>query len=195
MNARRLIYLFLSWVLTNVALSVSGAPPAIDFPPKDQSVVLYQHAAFGVIASGTALLFYQWRKDGVPIAGATNDQIVLAHAQFSDTGKYSVVVSNTETNVTSGEATLTVNLPRAGELDCSFVCGDSIESVGGPVAMQPDGKVLIGGSFPSVNGAARGGVARLNPDGTTDHTFMNGLSGTDGNVYSIALQRDGKVII
>src|SRR5439155_1358076 len=62
-------------------------------------------------------------------------------------------------------------------------------------AVQPDGKVLIGGHFYTVNGAARGKVARLNADGTTDATFMNGVSGANYGVSSIALQSDGKVLI
>src|SRR5437870_488864 len=72
--------------------STAFAQPVITSQPQSQTVILYQPAAFRVIASGTSPLSYQWRKDGVPIAGATNDEIVLAHAQFSDTGRYSVVV-------------------------------------------------------------------------------------------------------
>src|SRR5262249_51770591 len=56
------------------------------------------------------------------------------------------------------------------------------------IALQPDGKVLIGGEFTVADGATRGHVARLNSDGSTDFTFMNGLAGANGNVYSTALQ-------
>src|SRR5881397_259534 len=104
MKTHSLTHFVLSWVLLNPALSASAAPPSIDFQPKDQTVILYHQAAFGVIASGTAPLSYQWRKDGLRIAGATSDQIVLAHPQFSDAGLYSVVVSNAENNVTSADA-------------------------------------------------------------------------------------------
>jgi uncharacterized delta-60 repeat protein len=38
-------------------------------------------------------------------------------------------------------------------------------------------------------------MARLNADGTLDHTFMNGLSGADGRVDAIAVQSDGKILI
>src|SRR5437867_11435807 len=96
--------LFTLSCLLGTALIGQAASPRVSFQPKDQAVTLYQQAAFGVIASGTLPLSYQWHKDGVPIAGATNDQIVLAHAQFADAGPYSVVVSNTESSVTSAEA-------------------------------------------------------------------------------------------
>ena len=71
-------------MLVNMALTARAASPQINFQPKDQTVILYQQAAFGVIASGTPALSYQWHKDGMPIAEGTNDQIVLAHPQFSD---------------------------------------------------------------------------------------------------------------
>src|SRR5207249_1931190 len=183
----------LSLVLLNAA--ANAASPGISNQPRMQTVVLYQQAAFGVIASGTPPLTYQWRKDGVPIVGATNDQIVLAHPQLSDAGRYSVVVSNAEGSVTSAEPVLTVNLPKAGDLDFSFAWGGSINGWIASVAVQPDGKVLIGGNFSTVHRAARGAIARLNADGMTDYTFMNGLSGVNGSVDSVALQSDGRVLI
>lgn len=39
------------------------------------------------------------------------------------------------------------------------------------IAVQPDGKILIGGIFDDVNGASRQGVARLNANGSVDNTF------------------------
>ena len=40
------------------------------------------------------------------------------------------------------------------------------------MAVQPDGKILIGGNFNStVGGQVRNGIARLNPDGTLDTAF------------------------
>src|SRR2546423_1376265 len=58
------------------------------------------------------------------------------------------------------------------------------------VAVQSDGKVLIGGLFSSVNGTARGRIARLNSDGTLDAGFQNGLAGANSNVQSVAAQSD-----
>src|SRR5438128_1448512 len=107
------------------ALIKGFGQPVIISQPRSQTVILYQQAAFGVIANGAAPLFYQWHKDGVSIAGATNDQIVLAHPQFSDAGLYSVVVSNAAGSVTSADAVLTVNPPKGGDLDYSITWGSS----------------------------------------------------------------------
>ena len=61
------------------------------------------------------------------------------------------------------------------------------------VAVQEDGKIVVGGTFTTVGGQPRQRVARLNDDGTLDMTF----SGTNINgqgVFSIALQQDGKIL-
>ena len=62
------------------------------------------------------------------------------------------------------------------------------------LALQPDGKILIGGAFLFFNGTARNRLARLNADGTLDLTFNPG-SGANDFVSAIAVQPDGKIII
>lgn len=62
------------------------------------------------------------------------------------------------------------------------------------VAVQPDGKILIGGAFTDVNGTARNYIARLNSDGGLDTTFDPG-AGTNARVDSLALQPDGKILL
>src|SRR2546428_4908682 len=140
-------YLFVLFTAFTLNCGKTFGQPSIAFRPKDQTVLLHQQAAFGVIASPyTSGFSYQWRKDGVPIAGATNDQVVLAHPQLSDAGQYSVVVYNAEGSVTSADAALTVNPPKAGDLDYSFVCITSaVPAQVSSVVVQSDGKVLIGG--------------------------------------------------
>jgi uncharacterized delta-60 repeat protein len=60
------------------------------------------------------------------------------------------------------------------------------------IAVQPDGKILIGGGFTAILGVARSNIARLNPDGTLDLAFNPNASGT---VYSIAVQADGQILV
>lgn len=59
------------------------------------------------------------------------------------------------------------------------------------VSIQPDGKILIGGLFTSINGTPRSRVARLNHDGTLDATFFPVMNDT---VLSLAVQQDGKIL-
>ena len=62
------------------------------------------------------------------------------------------------------------------------------------MALQPDGRVLIGGEFTSVGGAPRNRIARLNSNGALDNTF-DPASGANGIVYSIARQTNGRVLL
>lgn len=195
MKAKFLLFFLVLGPLLKIALVANAAPPTIDYQPQSQEVILYQQAAFGVIASGGPPLSYQWLKNGAPIPNATNDQIVIPQSQFSDEGLYSVIVSNIESSVTSTNAELTVRLPKAGDLDGSFVSGGAINGAVRSVSVQLDGRVLTAGDFTTLYGAARGRIARLATDGTTDYTFMNGLSGANNVVYSIAVQDGGKVLV
>ena len=97
----------------------------------------------------------------------------------------------------------------AGEVDSSFngAAYANLTNQGSvnAVKFQPDGKILIGGQFTEVQGFSASGLARLNADGTVDKTFnAPDFSGVDpstgvitvgGNVQSIAVQPDGKILV
>jgi uncharacterized delta-60 repeat protein len=61
------------------------------------------------------------------------------------------------------------------------------------LAVQPNGKVLVGGFFNLVNGQSRPGLTRLNTNGSTDTTFT--VSNTNGAVWSFAVQSSGKILV
>ncbi|MCU1288841.1 MAG: hypothetical protein JWN60_1070, partial [Acidobacteria bacterium] len=62
------------------------------------------------------------------------------------------------------------------------------------VVQQADGKILIGGEFPFVNGVARKSLARLNADGSLDATFVPYFTSAQ-TINAIAVQPDGKILI
>ena len=62
------------------------------------------------------------------------------------------------------------------------------------MALQPDGKIIIGGNFTSFNGANRYHIARLNSNGSVDTNFKPGI-GVNGPVYALALQANGQIVI
>jgi pectate lyase len=92
-----------------------GTPPSINTPPQDQSVFVGQDATFTVSASGTAPLSYQWfYNTDTLVTNATNASLTISNAQLSDTGGYSVIVSNAYGSpATSASANLTVTAPTA----------------------------------------------------------------------------------
>ncbi len=100
-------------------------------------------------------------------------------------------------NSTSGVITATgLSGFSDGSLDPGFGAGQSgANGTVFAVASLPDGSVIIGGTFSTVNGTARNNIARLNTDGTLDTTFGNGLAGTNGSVSALAVLPDGRVIV
>lgn len=60
--------------------------------------------------------------------------------------------------------------------------------------VQPDGKILIAGEFSAYDGIRRMRIARLESDGTLDHSFSPG-QGPNGPIHKIALQPDGKILV
>ncbi|PKL84576.1 MAG: hypothetical protein CVV22_12275 [Ignavibacteriae bacterium HGW-Ignavibacteriae-1] len=83
-----------------------------------------------------------------------------------------------------------------GSLDLSF---EPVLGADGPihtVAIQPDGKIMIGGGFFNYDGVQRVSIARVNTDGKLDASFDPGEGILWGlNVNTIAVQPDGKIII
>jgi hypothetical protein len=85
------------------------AAPVIETQPADQSVQAGQAATFGVVATGTAPLSYQWQKNGVALVGAASANYTTPPTTTSDNGsQFTVVVSNSAQAVTSNSALLTV---------------------------------------------------------------------------------------
>src|SRR5687768_6657101 len=81
-----------------------------------------------------------------------------------------------------------------GDVDPSFDPGSGIDGSVSSIAVQPDGKLVITGSFRTVEGLVRPGLARLNADGSGDATFNPGPAAND--VFGHAsLQPDGKVLV
>ena len=94
---------------TNNASLFVLVPAAITQQPTNLSVTTGSPATFSVVASGVPTVKYQWRKNGSPIANATNASYTLATTSGTDNGSvYSVTVTNSVGTVTSSNATLTV---------------------------------------------------------------------------------------
>lgn len=86
-----------------------GGPPVIVLQPADQIMPSGGTAVFtvGVLTSPSSL-DYQWRFNGVNIAGATSSVYSRTNVQYTDAGKYSVAITNGVGFAISSNATLTV---------------------------------------------------------------------------------------
>lgn len=284
--------------VTSRVATVTVLDPTIEQQPKTQATYLGSSVTFNVTAGGTSPLSYQWRKDGLDLAGETGPALVLSDLRLDHRGEYQVVVSNAYGALTSSVARLNLFLsadafnPGAGnsvrafaelpggkilvagqfsalanepctnlgclnpdgsldpgfraQLDADVRClavqpdgkilvGGVIRSAGGEqrrglvrfqangavdtafrpgfvgplpwfsdmwlevraLAVQPDGRILVGGQFSSMAGGVRNSLGRLNPDGTLDTSFDPGMQSviTNAMVSSLALQNDGKILV
>jgi hypothetical protein len=69
--------------------------------PRSQNPIEGGSFSLTVVVEGAVPLFYQWRKNGTNILGATNATLYFPSAALSDAGSYDVVASNSFSSVTS----------------------------------------------------------------------------------------------
>jgi pectate lyase/pectin methylesterase-like acyl-CoA thioesterase len=92
----------------SVTANFSPLPPVIAVQPVSQTVGAGSNVTFTVAASGAPPLAFQWKKNGLEIAGATTDTLALTNVQLTDAGIYTVAVTNAGGSVESAPATLSV---------------------------------------------------------------------------------------
>ena len=124
-------------------------------------------------------------------------------------GGYFTSMNGSAESTTTGVNRI-ARLNADGTLDASFnaIGGTGLggaNNIVNSVAVQADGRLVLGGAFTSVNGSALSTttgvnrIARLNMDGTLDTSFNaiggTGLGGTNGSVLSVAVQADGKLVL
>ena len=104
-----------------------------------------------------------------------------------------LLVGGNFTQYNSQTANYLIRLNSNGTKDTSFNIGTGFNEYVKTIALQDDGKILIGGNFTQFNGQQQNYCIRLNADGTKDTSFTI-QNAFDGRVTNIALQSDGKII-
>ena len=97
---------------TTQTVSIAAVPvaPVITTQPQDQTVSEGATATFSVIATGIPAPTYQWQRNGVDIAGATDANYTTPATTLADSGAlYTVTATNVAGSETSAAASLTVN--------------------------------------------------------------------------------------
>lgn len=100
-------------VIDDFGFSPAQADPGIEFTfqPTDLAVPTGARAQFIAVAkadSGSEVA-YQWRKDGMDIAGETSSTLVIDAVAAADTGDYTVVAMADGESVESDTATLSID--------------------------------------------------------------------------------------
>lgn len=126
---------------------------------------------------------------------------ILALAQQAD-GK--ILAGGYFTNVLGVARRGVVRLHLDGTVDTTFNPGTGVQGMVKAIAVQADGRIVIGGHFFSVQGVLRQGVARLMSSGALDTTFdpQPGAELVDGDetpggpaVNALAIQGDGRIVV
>jgi uncharacterized delta-60 repeat protein len=83
-------------------------------------------------------------------------------------------------------------LEPSGQADTNFILNARGHGTVACVAIQPDGRILVGGGFTQLGGRSCTNLGRLNIDGTLDDSFHPGFG---GSVKCMAVQPDGKILL
>jgi uncharacterized delta-60 repeat protein len=189
------IRLILAALAVLIVAVTAEAQPVITVQPLSRTTNAGTVATFTVTATGADPLRYQWFKetvrlaDGGNISGSTNFTLTLSNLSIADSGGYAVEITDASGSVTSSVATLTVNFPLADTLN------PAPNNTVTAFALQPDGKILVGGVFTTFGGESRSYLGRLNSDDTLDTTFNPGAGSNSVWLQSFVCQPDGKILV
>lgn len=173
--------------------AINGAVLAIDIQGHDKVVAVGEFfVCFGHSMPHIARFLNDGAVDlsfdiGYGFNAVTRDVLVLPDSRIlvgGDFGSYDL-------NPTWGLALLQVE----GPLDPSMVMAPGFTGAYNTVRKvlrQPDGKILVGGSFAFHNGQPSSALARINLDGTRDPSFVSPFYPYAG-IQALAVQPDGMI--
>ncbi len=105
-----------------------------------------------------------------------------------------VFIGGMFTGVSAAGRNRITRLNGDGNWDDSFNPGSGADNTVHSIVLQSNGKVIVGGAFTAMNGSSHRGITRLHPNGLVDASFDPG-TGANGAVYSVLLQKDGKIVV
>ncbi len=98
------------------------------------------------------------------------------------------------TNYNTSTLNRIVRLNFDGSVDTTFNSGTGFNNTVRCIALQTDGKIIVGGNFTTYNGTPSPRIIRLHPNGQIDTSFNVG-TGFNSEVYAIELLNDGRIIV
>jgi hypothetical protein len=149
-------------VTSSAAELMVNVPPTITLQPVTMTVNAGATATFGVAATGTARLSYQWYRSGAAIPGAVASTYTTAATSGTDNGAvFTVTVSNVAGTATSAAATLNVH-------------------VGPTITLQPVSQTVNAGQTVTFS------VAAMGTHPMTYQWYLNGaaIAGATANFYT-----------
>jgi hypothetical protein len=181
--------------------------PYIVSGPGNQAVEPGETISLTVTAVGQSPMTYQWRRNGVPITddarinGSQTDALTISPAVVSDSGEYTVTVTDAAGSVDSRGANVWVN-PAPAWSWARSAPGSGSEGFGRRVAVDSEGNAYATGHFSGTvafgehvlvsRGDADCFVAKYNSQGSVLWAKSAGGPGRDSGI-GIAVAPDGSV--
>ena len=134
---------------------------------------------------------------GIPSSDGEYEGFIAASVMQTD-GK--IIIAGGFTTYNGVSLNRIARLNTDGSVDTSFAIGTGLSHTVHPtwiyaLALQSDGKILVGGQFNTYNGVTTTNIIRLNTDGSLDTTFTPTGTGFDSSIYTIVIQSDGKILV
>jgi len=146
------------------------------------------HGIARVTATGAADTSFN---PGSGADGFVNSVIIQPLSQ----GQSKILIAGGFSSINNQSRNGIARLNPNGSLDSTFNPGSGTDGPVLTMALQGDGKIIIGGEFTTVNNVPHTRIARLNADGSVDNTFLPSGSGASDTVYAVAVQTDGKILL
>jgi len=155
--------------------------PSILTQPASQTITVGNHVGFTVQANGTSPLSYQWRLNGTNITGATASSFGIDNVQLTNSGNYSVLVTNSVGSVLSSNALLTV-VPPPSAFRIANVNASSGGTVTVPVMLTANGLENALSFSLSFNTSRLAYVSALLANGAGGTLFLNESQTANGRL-------------
>ncbi|MCX8521963.1 MAG: DUF1566 domain-containing protein, partial [Rhodoferax sp.] len=169
----------ISYTVTEKQNGVYGLPDPVGLEittqPSAQTAIAGQSATFSVAASGTGTISYQWKKNGIDIAGATSSSYTTpATKATDDNAVFAVVVKNgSGSTLASSNAALAVVAPPA-------------------IATQPSAQAVTPGQSATFSVSATG-AAPLRYQWAINGTDISGATSSSYTIAATSLADNGAV--
>ena len=125
---------------------------------------------------------------------ATNTNSIFINSGNTTPSVQKIIVGGNYTTFTGSTQNRLISLNPNGSKDSTFNIGTGFGAGVKTTSIQSDGKIVAGGDFTTFTGSSQNRVIRLNSNGSKDSTFNIG-TGFDGDVYLVAIQSDGKILV
>jgi len=196
-TANRIIKLNSDGTIDNTFDSGTGFNEGVNYITLQSDNKILVGGLFTTYSGQTANSIIRLNSDG------TIDNTFDISVGFDNKHVYPIILQSDNKILVGGEFTTysgqtansIIRLNSDGTIDNTFDSGTGFNEGVYSIVLQPDNKILVGGSFTTYSGQTANNIIRLNSDGTIDNTFDISVGFGPAIIYSIALQSDNKILV